>query len=58
MTSLSFTNVDEALIGLICYALGWLGARWYGRRPRKVVQEDRDAGVQRYQAYKAGKLDG
>jgi membrane protein YqaA with SNARE-associated domain len=35
-------------------AVGYALGRWIRRRPRKVKQEDRNAGLARYQAVKNG----
>lgn len=40
---------------LIGFVSGFYLGTWYVRRPRKVVAEDRDAGLKRYQAMKASR---
>lgn len=43
------------LAGALSGGLGW---RWWIRRPLPFAQEERDAGLRRYQAWKASRSDG
>lgn len=49
--------MEEIIAYLAIYWIGVGSAVWYMRRPRKHIEEDRDAGIIRYQEYKDRKND-
>jgi hypothetical protein len=50
--------LEEIFLGFVCFAMGggcgMIYQQWRMKRPRKFVQEDRNAGLIRYQASKHG----
>jgi len=47
--------MEDVLISAVSLLIGALGMRLYLLRPKKFVQEDRNAGLRRYQEWKQGK---
>ena len=48
--------IEDILISLVSLLLGGAGTRWYLKRPLPFIEEDRNSGLKKYQAYKDAKI--